>query len=61
VLENVAGGRAVQITETAQIVIELVLSGGRENIVDLIRWAWHERDYSRVFALAPGFARERLQ
>jgi len=61
VLKNIAGGGAVQVTEAAQIVIELLLPCGREGIADLIRRAWHEGDYSRVPAFASGFARERLQ
>jgi hypothetical protein len=56
VFKNVAGSRAVQTAEVAQIVIEFKLSCSREGVVDVIRWTWHEGYDSRVLAFSPGFA-----
>jgi hypothetical protein len=61
VLEDVAGSRAVQTAEPAQIVIELLSSCGRESVIDLICWTRHEGHYSWVLALAPGFPWESVE
>jgi hypothetical protein len=61
VLEEVAGSGTVQTAEPAQIIIELVLSRGREDIVDLFCGAGHVGYDSRVFSLAASFTWERFQ